>query len=241
MKVLKMGKGRLEVKNEGKKAKVNIYGYIVSDEWEKLEASDVIPEEIQEFLSVIGDMDVDIHINSGGGTIYSGMAIYNMLKRHKGHKTVYIDGIAGSIASVIAMAGDKIICPSNSYFMIHKAWIQFVGNSDEFREKADFLDVMDEGLLNAYKEKLNAGVEIETIKDMMAKETWLTGIEAQKYFDIELSEAVNIAASFDKEYCDEHKVPQELKALIEDDPKAKVIEEEKAKLEIEKAKTLLMI
>lgn len=242
MRVLELGKGRLEVKNEGKKAKLNIYGYIVSEEWGKLEESDIIPEEIQDFISIIGDMDIDIYINSGGGSVFAGMVIFNMLKRHKGHKTVYIDGVAGSISSVIAMAGDKIVCPSNSYLMIHKAWDCKTGNADDFRKYADYLDMMDSGIINAYKEKLHDGIKIETIKDMMAKETWLTGIEAQKYFDIELSEAVQIAASIDKEYCNSHNVPKDLLVAIEETIKTIILSPfDKEKLEIEKAKTLLMI
>lgn len=63
---------------------------------------------------------INIHINSGGGSVFGGIAIYNMLKRNSAQKTVYIDGIAASIASVIAMAGDRIIVPANATMMIHK-------------------------------------------------------------------------------------------------------------------------
>ncbi|WP_330594436.1 Clp protease ClpP, partial [Clostridioides difficile] len=70
---------------------------------------------------------MNIYINSGGGSVFAGMAIYNMLKRHEGFKTVYVDGIAASIASVIALAGDRVVIPQNAYFMIHKPWIGLCG------------------------------------------------------------------------------------------------------------------
>jgi ATP-dependent protease ClpP protease subunit len=242
--VLNFEKGKIELKNSGERAKLTIYGEIVSTEWDKWDNEDIAPQDIQDLLYQIGDMDLDIYINSVGGSVFAGMAIYNMLKRHSGHKTVYVDGIAASISSVIAMAGDRIIIPSNSYFMMHKAWGRFLGNADELRDQAEALDVLDEGILFAYKDKLNTDIDIELIKHMIAKETWLTGVEAQKYFNVELSDAVEIAASFDREYCNKHKVPDNLKALLDTVNKTDFearADEEKVKLELEKEKLLLII
>jgi ATP-dependent protease ClpP protease subunit len=242
MSILNFEKGKIELKNQGEKAKLTIYGEIVSTEWDKWESEDIAPQDIQDLLYQVGDMDLDIYINSVGGSVFAGMAIYNMLKRHKGNKTVYVDGLAGSISSVIAMVGDKLVIPSNAYLMIHKAYGRFLGNADELRKQAEALDVLDDGILNVYKEKLKSDADIEKIKDMIAKETWLTGVEAQKYFNLELTGSVEIAASFDKEYCTKHKVPKELKALLENQ---KGIEsrkaEEKARVELEKQKLLLII
>ena len=90
------------------------YGDIV-DSWNGAwDDTDQYPEAIKSFLDEAKGKNINIFINSGGGSVMSGMAIYNMLKRHKGYKTVYVDGLAGSIASVIALAGDKIVIPKNA-------------------------------------------------------------------------------------------------------------------------------
>ncbi len=103
-------------------ADLYFYGDIVSDSWQSYwTEEDRCPEDIREFLNDIEDhVDLNIYVNSGGGSVFGGLAIYNMLKRHKGYKTVYVDGIAASIASVIALAGDRVIVPSNAFIMIHK-------------------------------------------------------------------------------------------------------------------------
>lgn len=75
---------------------------------------------------------IDVFINSYGGSVFEGTAIYNQLKRHPAHKTVYIDGFACSIASVIAMAGDEIVMPRNALMMIHNMWMGVCGNADDF-------------------------------------------------------------------------------------------------------------
>jgi ATP-dependent protease ClpP protease subunit len=131
MSVLNFEKGKIEVKNQGDRIKLIIYGEIVSKELDKWIDEDVAPKDIQDLLYQIGDKDLDIYINSVGGSVFAGMAIYNMLKRHKGYKTVYVDGVAASIASVIAMVGDKIYIPKNSFLMVHKAWCVATGNSDD--------------------------------------------------------------------------------------------------------------
>lgn len=99
----------LEIKNETKdNAELYFYGDIVSSCLGAWDDTDQYPESIKKFLDNVKGKDLDIYINSGGGSVFAGMAIYNMLKRHKGFKTVYIDGLAASIASVIALAGDKV-------------------------------------------------------------------------------------------------------------------------------------
>lgn len=187
--------GRFEIKNQSdNKAELLIYGDIVSGEWDKWENTDVAPTDIRNFLDQVKGKDLDIYINSGGGSVFAGMGIYNMLKRHEGTKNVYVDGLAASIASVIAMAGDNIYIPSNAFLMIHKAWNFTYGNADELRKTADTLDMIDQGILNVYQEKMKECVDIETIKQMVAAETWLTGDEAEKYFNINVIEENNVVA-----------------------------------------------
>lgn len=99
--------GKLEIKNKTEnEADFYIYGDIISSDW-KWEESDVNVQDVLDFLKELDNVsNINIHINSGGGSVFAGMTIYNVLKQHKATKTVYVDGLAGSIASVIAMVGD---------------------------------------------------------------------------------------------------------------------------------------
>mgnify|MGYP001945278213 FL=1 len=176
-------------------ADLYFYGDIVSNWWGAWDDTDQYPEAIRDFLKGQEGKDLNIYINSGGGSVFAGMAIYNMLKRHKGHKTVYVDGLAASIASIIALAGDKIIIPSNAFLMIHKPWSWGMGNSNDFRKMADDLDAIQKGIMNVYEDNLVDGVEMAEIEKMVDEETWLNGNEASKYFSkIEVSEENNAAA-----------------------------------------------
>lgn len=203
----------LNIKNLGEKAELHFYGEIVCDEWEKWSDLDTCPEDVLNYLSKIeNSKELDIYINSGGGSVFAGLGIYNILKRHKGRKTVYVDGLAGSIASIIAMVGDEIIVPSNSFIMIHKPLCGVCGNANDMREMADTLDRIEEGLINTYKTKLKDNVNIETIKAMVNAETWLTGVEASKYFNITVTEANKMIAKVDTNLLNSYKnVPENLK------------------------------
>ena len=203
----------LNIKNLGEKAELHFYGEIVCDEWEKWSDLDTCPEDVLNYLSKIeNSKELDIYINSGGGSVFAGLGIYNILKRHKGRKTVYVDGLAGSIASIIAMVGDEIIVPSNSFLMIHKPLCGIYGNANDMREMADTLDRIEEGLINTYKTKLKDNVDIETIKAMVNAETWLTGEEASKYFNITVTEANKMIAKVDTNLLNSYKnVPENLK------------------------------
>ena len=188
-------KSFLTVKNSTlQTADLYFYGEIVSDwrgAWDDL---DQYPEAIRDFLTEHEGKDLNIYVNSGGGSVFAGLAIYNMLLRHKGKKTVYVDGIAASIASVIALAGDEIIIPSNAFMMIHKPWNACCGNADDFRKMAEDLDAVETGIINVYKTHLAEGADIEAVKELVAAETWLNGEEAAKYFNITVSEAKTYAA-----------------------------------------------
>ncbi|EGT5080863.1 TPA: Clp protease ClpP [Clostridioides difficile] len=220
----------LEIKNETKdNAELYFYGDIVSSWLGAWDDTDQYPESIKKFLDNVKGKDLDIYINSGGGSVFAGMAIYNMLKRHKGFKTVYIDGLAASIASVIALAGDKVIIPSNAYFMIHKPWCNVYGNSNELREQAEILDKIEEGIINVYSENLSLDVNIEDIKNMLNNETWLTGEEAIKYFNMEISDNVNAVACLSDMYDKYLKVPTNINKNI----KNYDIEKEKLLLELD--------
>lgn len=118
--------------------------------------------------------EIKIYINSYGGSVFEGTAIYSQLRRHTAQKTVYIDGFACSVASVIAMAGDKVIMPKNTMMMIHNAWLCACGNSAQLRKAADDLDTIMEGNRQAYLTKAAGKITEDKLKELLEAETWLT-------------------------------------------------------------------
>lgn len=124
---------------------------------------------------------IDLHINSSGGDVFEGLAIYNLLKASPNHITVYIDGLAASIASVIAMAGDRIYIPANAMLMLQAPWTSAQGNSKELRKLAADLDQLAESMKDIYMDRAGGRVNRQTITKLMDQETWLTGSEALEY------------------------------------------------------------
>jgi len=124
---------------------------------------------------------INIYINSYGGSVFEGTAIYNQLKRHPAQKTVYIDGFACSVASIIAMAGDKIVMPKNAMMMIHNMWNIVMGNAKELRKAADDLDTISEGNRQAYLQKAGDKLTEADLIKMLDAETWLTAEQCIEY------------------------------------------------------------
>lgn len=196
-------------------ADLYIYGEIVDNTDFKWDEADVMPDDVLQALRQVDGLDeLNIYINSPGGSVFAGQAIYNMLNRNKAKKNVYVDGVAASMASVIAMVGDTLHIPSNAFLMIHKPLTIAIGNATDFRKIADDLDTMESGLVNIYEENLKDGVEITTIKDLMEKETWLTGEEAAQYFNVEVGESKAIAACATDILARYDKTPQKLVAQV---------------------------
>ena len=171
-----------------------IYGDIVAVGQDREKAEDRTPADMKEFLSYAGGRDLDLYINSIGGDVFAGIAIYNMLKAYTGKIRVYVEGIAGSIASVIAMAGDEIYIPKNSSFMIHRAWCACVGNVDAMEKAIEYLKRLDGTLADIYMTKTIDVIDRGTIIDMMKNETWLNGEEAAKIFKVIPTEEQQIYA-----------------------------------------------
>jgi ATP-dependent Clp protease protease subunit len=135
-----------------------------------------------------------ISINSGGGDVFAGQAIHSILRRHKAHKTVYIDGLAASIASVVAMAGDRVVMPKNAMMMIHNPWTVAMGDARDFRKLADTLDQLREGLIAAYQHK--APMDRSEMIRLLNAETWMTAEEAvQMGFADEIEQSKKVKAS----------------------------------------------
>lgn len=120
--------------------------------------------------------DLSIYINSPGGSVSEGVAILSLLERFSARKTVFVDGIAASIASVIAMAGDRVVMHRAATFMIHDPWTISIGNSAALRKEADVLDKLSDSILAAYSKK--TGTKSDEIRELMHAETWMTAEEA---------------------------------------------------------------
>lgn len=216
-----------EVKNETEKqADLYFYGDIVSDWWGAWQDEDQYPNAVKDFLTEQAGKDLNIYINSGGGSVFAGIAIYNMIQRHatKNRVQIYVDGLAGSIASVIAFAGSEPPkVPSNAFLMVHNPWSWGEGNAAELRKMADDLDEIAVGMLNIYAKHLKEGVTADTIAELMNAETWLNGEEAAKYFNIDVTDAAEYAAAVGDymNRADQNKVPKGLFAKTKDEAIAK--------------------
>lgn len=158
---------------------IYIYDDIESDSYDYWTGETVESETsaayFKNMLENAGDVkNINIYINSLGGSVYEGIGIYNQLKRHKAYKTVYIDGFACSIASVIAMAGDKVIMPKNTLMMVHNVWVWARGNAKQLRKIADDLDIMNTVAAEAYLSKAGEKLDNDTIREYMNEESYLT-------------------------------------------------------------------
>ena len=190
--------GSMTIKNQtDSSADLFFYGDIVSETWQsEWYEDDMAPGDVKKFLDQLdGTENINIHINSGGGSVFGGIAIYNMLRRNNAHKTVYVDGLAASIASVIMMAGDEIVMPKNATVMIHKPSASYfftTKNAEELRKDAESLDTCQEAIMQTYMTK--AKVDKEEIEQKVNDETWLTGEEAAELFDIKVEETNDAVA-----------------------------------------------
>ena len=153
----------------------------------------------QNFISDIKDLKdtpINLRINSLGGDVFDGLAIYNVIKKRTAKTTVYIEGIAASIATIIALGADEVIMSENSLFMIHNASGGAMGESKDLQKTAQVLDKITRQLAEVYESK--TGLSQEAIQDMMDEETWLN---AQEAFDLgfidTISDAIKIAAKYD--------------------------------------------
>nr|WP_272524482.1 ClpP-like prohead protease/major capsid protein fusion protein [Providencia sp. PROV201] len=168
-----------------------------------------------EDLISLGNINhINLHIHSPGGEVFEGIAIYNQLKNHNATITVYIDGLAASMASVIAMVGDEIIMPTNAMMMIHKPWGVSWGDANDMRDYADLLDKVENVLIPAYMEK--TGKTKEEIEAMLGEETWLTAEECVEHgFANTVIEPVKAMASLSSKRIEEFKsMPNSLKNTL---------------------------
>ena len=162
----------------GTTADITIYGDITSWAWEEM--GDTSAVNLSRKLEALEGVErINVYINSYGGEVAEGLAIYNALRRHPAQVVTYCDGFACSIASVIFMAGDVRVMNEASLLMIHNAWTHASGNAAELRKCADDLETITDASVAAYM----AGVTIseEELRALMDNETWLSPADALAY------------------------------------------------------------
>jgi len=161
-----------------------------------ISAKDFIDE-----LNALGPVDLVVRINSPGGNVFEGLAIYNAIRRHRDRHhakvSVHVEGIAASIASVVVVAGDPVVMPENTLMMIHNPSALVIGDVEEMEKAVEFLEKVKMSLVVAYQSKAK-DLPAEEIERLMSEETWFTAAEAVELgFADEVEEAVQIAARFD--------------------------------------------
>lgn len=184
-----------------------LYG-IIGDSSDGLDSKSVI-----ERVQALGDIgDLTIRINSGGGYVFEGLAIYNFLAGHPARKTVIVDGVAASMASAVAMVGDIVRMPENALLMIHSPWNVIGGDADRLRKEAEMLDKVRGSLVAIYAQK--TGLGHDRLIAMMEAETWLTASEARALgFADEISEATPQARLKQADLSMLRTIPQSLAAM----------------------------
>lgn len=174
----------LEIKNfniDNSSADLYIYGEITCSKYFNEE---VTPLEICDFLTQVeGVKHLNLYINSPGGEVFAGVAIYNMLSRIDAEITCFIDGVAASTAAFLAMVADKIVMYENTFLMIHNPTMWMKGDSAALNKAADNLDKIRDVIINVFKTRFN--ISIKNIKKLMDNETFISAKDALKYGIIE--------------------------------------------------------
>lgn len=235
----------LTIKNNAEVAEIYLSGEIIDDEeggWiEEFRYGNStgyeFPAKLKAQLDGVKDKELEIHINSYGGSVFAGVAMANFIANHKPKTTAIIDGIAASIASQIFFSADVCKIPANGYVMIHRPFTITEGNAEDLRKAAEILDTIQKGLETTYQKKALDGVTAEEIQAMMNAETWFTGTEAAQYFKVELMEPVkvlNYAGDRNKlKAAGIKKIPEPLNFLKDKPP---ISDKEKLQIELAKLK-----
>ena len=182
---------------ESETAELLLYGEISDVSWY---GDEVTPKEFHEDLISCEGKDLAVHINSPGGDVFAAQAIYTQLKAYTGKVTMHIDGMCASAATIIACAGDTVIMPSNTIYMIHNPKSAMLGYFDapQLDKISESLGAVKQTIVNVYMARVH-GVLTETqIKHKMDSETWMTADEAKSYgFVDEITEAIPIENKWD--------------------------------------------
>ncbi len=194
----------MENQENSKKVVAYMHGTVGAGWW-----GDINAKKTREMFDNIDADEIELHIHSGGGDAFEGIAICNYLRSHKAKVTAYVDGLAASAASLIAMGADKIIMPSNTTMMVHRASTYAYGNADSLEKQAKMLRDVDDALIQTYRNRFNG--EFHELEALLDNETYMTAETAKSYgFVDEISDAI---ASVDSE----EDVVQEPEETEEDD------------------------
>ncbi|WP_337034759.1 head maturation protease, ClpP-related [Paenibacillus illinoisensis] len=170
-----------------------IYGDIVSWQWDD---DDTSANSFKRDLDALGDISrLNLYVNSPGGSVFEGVTIGNIIKRHKAYVIANIDGLAASIASVIVMAADEVRMPRNAMMMIHNPWTFTWGNAAELRKAADDLDRIGGSMKESYLAKTGDKITPEKLTELLDAETWLSAQECLDYGLCDVVEEANQAAA----------------------------------------------
>jgi len=167
---------RFEVQNKATdKVEILVYGPIGASFWDE---DAVTAKKFSDELAKVPSSVKEIHlrINSPGGSVFEGNTIYERLKQHKAKKIVYIDGLAASIASIIAMAGDEIHMGDGSFMMIHKPWTFAMGNDLELERQVNLLQKLEDSMVGIYAKK--TGLTRQDISNKLQEDFWMNAEEA---------------------------------------------------------------
>lgn len=172
-------------------AEIYLYGIIGADWF----GDGVTAKKFADDLKALGNVKtIDLRINSEGGSVFDGKAMYSLLNEHPAKVNVHIDGLAASAASFVAMAGDTIEIAEGGFVMIHNAYMLAVGDAREMRRSADMLETVNNTIIDTYVARTKG--DRKTIAKMMDDETWMSGTEAVKNgFADKMVENLKVAAS----------------------------------------------
>jgi ATP-dependent Clp protease protease subunit len=194
--VIRLGKRFWQIRAapQPKTGEVLLYGPIGSSTWR---GDEVTPKQFREELEALGDVEtIELYINSEGGDVFAAQAIHSMLRRHPARVHTFIDGLAASAASLVAMAGDTVTMPRNAMLMLHSPWAAAVGNANDLRATAEDLDRVRESMIAIYADR--SGKSRDEVVQILDSETWYTAEEAVAAgFADEVEDGFKVAASVD--------------------------------------------
>lgn len=186
---------------------ITMFDSIGEDYWT---GGGVTAKKVQSQLRAIGERDVEVHINSYGGDMFEGIAVYNVLREHPHNITVKVMGMAASAASIIAMAGDQIEIGAASFLMIHNCWVIAMGNRHDMADTAEWLAPFDGAMADVYAAR--SGSDREEIVKWMDAETFMSGSTAvERGFATALLSADAITVDEEAKACD--RSANELRAM----------------------------
>lgn len=210
----------MENQENSKKVVAYMHGTVGAGWW-----GDINAKKTREMFDNIDADEIELHIHSGGGDAFEGIAICNYLRSHKAQVTAIVDGIAASAASLIAMGADKIIMPSNTTMMVHRASTYAYGNADSLEKQAKMLRDVDDALIQTYRNRFNG--EFHELEALLDNETYMTAETAKSYgFIDEISDAIESADS-EEDVVQELEETEEDQVAIENEANKRIVNAEK--------------